>query len=140
MHISTKTGYAVRALAELALNSDGKPVSISEICKKQNLPIKYMEQLFRKLKKNGLVKSVHGSKGGYSLNRGVEEISLNDIMHAVMEHYSLTYCTVDKENLDYCTGLPCGFHDLWDEIQTHLEDYFDSIKLEQIISKLKEKR
>ena len=136
MHISTKTGYAVRALAELALNSDGKPVSISEICKKQNLPIKYLEQLFRNLKKNGLVKSVHGSKGGYSLNRGVGEISLNDIMHAVMENYSLTYCDVDKENLDYCTGLPCGFHDLWGEIQTHLEDYFDSIKLKQIISKL----
>ncbi len=136
MHISTKTGYAVRALAELALNSNGKPVSISEICKKQNLPVKYMEQLFRNLKKNGLVKSVHGSKGGYRLNRNIDEISLKDIMHAVVENFSLTYCDIDKEKIDFCTGLPCGFHDLWDEIQTHLENYFDSIKLKQIISKL----
>ena len=136
MHISIKTGYAVRALSELALNASEKPISISEICKKQNLPTKYIEQLFRNLKKDGLIKSVHGSKGGYFLNRELSKISLKDIMKAVDDDLSHNFCYGSNEHIDYCNGFPCGFYKLWDEIKDHLEKYFDSIKLEQIITKL----
>ncbi|MCK4654506.1 MAG: Rrf2 family transcriptional regulator [Candidatus Cloacimonetes bacterium] len=136
MHISVKTGYAVRALSELALNASEKPISISKICEKQNLPIKYIEQLFRNLKRDGLVKSIHGSKGGYLLNRELNKISLKNIMKAVDDDFSHNFCYGTKEHIDYCKGFPCGFYELWDEIKDHMENYLDSIKLEQIISRL----
>jgi Rrf2 family protein len=135
MHISTKTEYAVRALSELAVSSSEGPISITEICRKQKLPQKYVEQLFRKLKKSELVTSTHGSQGGYSLNKPIEQISLQNIMQAVDETYVKTFCA-DENRKTHCIGLPCGFHELWDEIKNHLEDYFDSIKLDQIIAKL----
>ena len=134
MQISTKTGYAVRAISELAIKSNGKPISISELCYDKNLPIKYVEQLFRKLKTNGLVKSVHGSKGGYFLNKDISEISLKDIMKAVDDSFSTKFCVDDKARIDYCSGFPCGFHELWDEIIDHIENYFESIKLDAIVS------
>lgn len=136
MHISTKTEYAVRALAELAISSTDKPVSITEICKNQSLPHKYVEQLFSKLKQNNLVVSTHGALGGYSLAECVDSISLRDIMEAVDESYVKTFCNDEDRKVHHCKGLPCGFHDLWDEIKNHLDSYFDSIKLDQIIAKL----
>ncbi|MDA3813257.1 MAG: Rrf2 family transcriptional regulator [Candidatus Cloacimonetes bacterium] len=136
MNISTKTEYAVRALAELAVNSVNKPVSINEICKNQNLPMKYIEQLFRKLKQNGLVKSIHGAKGGYQLALKISVISLKDIMEAVDENYVAPFCNGNTEEHVHCIGLPCGFKELWDEINEHTENYFDSIKLNQIVARL----
>ncbi len=136
MYISTKTEYAVRALAELALSSNNKPVSITEICEKQSLPRKYVEQLFRKLKQNGLVVSTHGTLGGYSLAESIDSISLRNIMDAVDESYVKSFCNREYRTLHHCKGLPCGFHELWDEIKEHLNGYFDSIKLDQIIAKL----
>ncbi|OPX30014.1 MAG: hypothetical protein B1H06_00565 [Candidatus Cloacimonas sp. 4484_143] len=136
MYISTKTEYAVRALAELALSSNNKPVSITEICEKQSLPRKYVEQLFRKLKQNGLVVSTHGALGGYSLAESVDSISLRNIMDAVDESYVKSFCNREYRTLHHCKGLPCGFHELWDEIKEHLNDYFESIKLDQIIARL----
>jgi len=132
MNISTKTGYALRALIVLSKSQEEEPVSITEICKRQNLPIKYIEQLFRKLKKKELIKSMHGSKGGYILAKPVSQISLKDVMDAVDENYG--YICFSKINNvgNYCIGPPCGLYNLWDEIKNHLENYFDSIKLEHI--------
>ncbi len=135
MHISTKTEYAVRALSELAVSSVERPVSITQICRKQNLPRKYVEQLFRKLKQSGLVQSTHGARGGYSLNKSIASISLQNIMEAVDESYVQSFCSNENQS-SHCLGLPCGFHELWDEIKEHLDGYFDSIKLDQIIAKL----
>lgn len=136
MNISTKTEYAVRALSELALNSADKPISINDICKNRNLPVKYVEQLFRKLKQNGLIKSIRGAKGGYQLALKVNNISLKDIMEAVDENYVAPFCNGKPENNVHCIGLPCGFKELWDEIKKHMEKYFDSIKLDQIVARL----
>lgn len=136
MNISTKTEYAVRALSELALRSTDKPVSINDICKSQNLPVKYVEQLFRKLKQNELIISIHGAKGGYQLAKEMNIISLKDIMLAVDENYVTSVCTGNPEGRVHCIGLPCGFKQLWDEIKEHMEQYFDSIKLSQIVAKL----
>ena len=136
MIISTKTEYAVRALTELALNSTVKPVSIKEISINQKLPMKYIEQLFRKLKQNGLVNSVHGAKGGYQLAIEIDEISLKDIMIAVDENYVAPICNGKPEGHTHCIGLPCGLKNLWDEINEHTNNYFDSIKLDQIVARL----
>jgi Rrf2 family transcriptional regulator, iron-sulfur cluster assembly transcription factor len=135
MIISTKTEYTVRALTELAINSADKPVSISDICKNQNLPVKYIEQLFRKLKQYGLITSIHGAKGGYQLAKEIHNISLKHIMEAVDENYVAPFCN-GKDEHAHCIGLPCGFKELWDEINEHTENYFDSIKLDQIVARL----
>ncbi|MCF7859428.1 MAG: Rrf2 family transcriptional regulator [Candidatus Cloacimonetes bacterium] len=136
MNISTKTEYAVRALTELAINPADKPLSINDICKHQNLPPKYVEQIFRKLKHSGLVNSIHGPKGGYLLAKEINDISLRDIMEAVDENYVTPFCNGDPEQHVHCIGLPCGFKNLWDEIKGNLENYFDSIRLDQIVDKL----
>lgn len=136
MHISTKTGYALRAISELAQSPSRQPVSIKRICEKQHLPIKYIEQIFRKLKQHGLIHSIQGAKGGYLLAKSANQISLQDIMQAVDEQYSTTYC--DHLENDYCKGFPCGFRELWDEIKDHLHHYFNSIKLDAIVTKMKE--
>ncbi len=136
MHISTKTGYAVRALSELAKELEKKPLSIAEISSRQNLPSKYIEQIFSKLKKKGLISSIHGAKGGYILNHAIEDISLKNIMEAVEENISYSYCIPGRENTDYCSGRPCGFSDLWNEIKEDLDNYFESIKLNRIMEKL----
>jgi Rrf2 family iron-sulfur cluster assembly transcriptional regulator len=132
MQISTKTEYAVRALAELASNTTGKPLSISVICKNQSLPIKYTEQIFRKLKRNNLVKSVHGSQGGYVLEKKLSQISLKEILDSVEDNKTICDCNT----IDYCSGNPCGLQTIWNEIQNHLDRYFDSIKLDRVISGL----
>ena len=137
MQISTKTEYALRALSELALSQSDKPLSIAEICSKQYLPHKYVEQLFRKLKKSELVVSSHGAQGGYNLTKPASEISLKNIMQAVDENYLKNFCS-DKTRAEHCLGTKCGFHQLWDEIRSDLETYFDSIKLDRIIAKLED--
>lgn len=136
MNISTKTEYAVRALVELALNASDKPVSISEICRNQKLPVKYIEQLFRKLKQHNLVRSIHGPKGGYQLAMELKNISLKNIMEAVDEQYVAPQCSGKTDENAHCIGLPCGFKKLWDEINEHTEAYFDSIKLAQIVERI----
>lgn len=136
MHISIKTGYALRALAELALNSSSKPVSIAEISRKQRLPRKYTEQLFRKLKKNQLIKSIHGAKGGYLLNKEIADISLKDIMQAVDDDFNNSFCEGNTFHTEHCTGLPCKFNTFWDDVKNNINSYLDSIKLDQVISKI----
>ncbi len=139
MHISTKTNYALRALSELALVKNDKPIPISEICRNQNLPPKYIEQLFRKLKQHNLVKSVHGVKGGYLLSRHQTQISLKDIITAVDDQISQQNCYRYHYNHVHCKALPCGINEVWNDINKDLEKYFDSINLAQIIAKIKEK-
>lgn len=135
MIISTKTEYAVRALVEIAKQAEQKPISISDICRKADLPQKYIEQIFRKLKQHQIVESIHGSKGGYMLAKPEKKISLNDIMNAVEENYNAEYCDGNPEHHSHCIGLPCGFHDLWNEIRDYMVDYLKDIKLDYIISR-----
>jgi len=133
MQISSKTEYALRALAALALSENGKPLSVLEICKTHNLPQKYVEQIFRQLKKTGLIESIQGSKGGYKLAKNVSEISLQNILEALNENFGSSVC---NHKTAYCIGSPCVYENLWDEIGEHLESYFKSIRLDYIVSKL----
>ena len=133
MQISSKTEYALRALVALAVNDNGKPLSISEICKKHKLPQKYIEQIFRQLKKTGLIDSIQGSKGGYKLAKNISEISLQNILEALHENFGSSVC---NSKTTFCIGSPCIYENLWDEIGKHLESYFKSIRLDYIISKL----
>lgn len=135
MYISTKTGYALRALIELAMAEAGKPLSIKELALRQQLPAKYMERLFSLMKKAGLVTSRKGTQGGYLLNHAANEISLHQIMVAVEESDSHTYCRYSRFDKGHCLGTECQLKDFWNTIGEDLEGYFSQINIEDIIKK-----
>ncbi len=124
MAINTRTEYALRALLEI-MNNKAEPVSASEICRKQELPKKYIEHLLSGLRTAGFISSTSGSKGGYVLSKPAEQIGLYDIMLAV-EDTSWDLSCNSKGN-KYCIGAGCLLHSLWDDVsvrmQTILQDY-----------------
>jgi Rrf2 family protein len=136
MQISTKTGYAVRALSMLAKQPTDEPLSLTVLCRDQNLPQKYIEQLFRKLKQKDLVKSIHGSKGGYLINKKTSDITLKDIMAALDDDFPAECCYGSSGYPEYCSGDPCAFSSFWDDIKKNIENYLDSITLEQIVARI----
>ncbi|MDP8321405.1 MAG: Rrf2 family transcriptional regulator [Candidatus Stygibacter australis] len=135
MYISTKTGYALRAMIELALTGDEQPLSITELSSRQHLPSKYLERLFALLRKSELVTSKKGINGGYLLARKAETITLQDVMQAVEESHYHSYCRHQKDDAEYCQGISCHLRGFWDRIGTDLESYFSSINLQKIINK-----
>lgn len=136
MQITSRTEYSVRALCELCFSQE--PLSIRKISEAQKLPVKYLEHLFRELKSKGLVKSISGAKGGYVLNKSVKDISLLDVVMAV-EAFDESPDCVKRENSEYCIGKPCGFHQVWQEIDQHMHHYYAGISLDYICSKIKER-
>lgn len=132
MKISTKSEYALRALLELALENSPKPISLKEVCSKQKLPLKFIEQLFRKLKKVDLVKSVQGPKGGYYLSKPIDEISLNQILIALEDDFFTKPCT--HKTVQYCSGKNCSIIPVLDKIEKDMTTYFSEITLASILN------
>lgn len=131
MQLTTKTEYSIRALVTLSESRDSLK-SINEICTSQNLPKKYVEQLFRKLKKFSVIASVSGSKGGYYLNLPAQEIALGSIMEIVENHPYEVSCERSKIELEYCQVENCQYRVLWHEIYGNIKDYLGTITLEDI--------
>jgi Rrf2 family protein len=136
MQITTKTEYSVRALIEVGLR-DGIPVSIREICAAQQLPEKYVEQLFRRLKKENIITSISGAHGGYKLARMAEEINLQEIMDAAEDNTYQTYCS-SKPDSGFCLGNPCVLQELWQDIHQYMKAYLEDLTLKQIMDRIKE--
>lgn len=132
MTITLKTEYTLRALIELAKNEEGKPLSIAYICKRQKLPIKFIEQLFSKLKNKELIKSTRGKYGGYVLAKPADEISMKDIILGVGDELLDLFCENDNK---YCLGNGCNMTRFWVEVGLHFNEYFSNISLAQIIEK-----
>ncbi|MFA7057009.1 MAG: Rrf2 family transcriptional regulator [Candidatus Cloacimonadales bacterium] len=131
MQLTTKTEYSVRALVMLSDSKDSLK-SINVICTEQNLPHKYVEQLFRKLKKCSLIGSVAGSKGGYFLKVAASEITLGQIMEVVESHpYSIS-CERNRMDIDFCKVANCQYKVLWDDIYSNIRDYLNTITLQEI--------
>ena len=128
MKLTTKGRYAVMAMADLASYSTEKPISLSEISVRQNISLSYLEQLFLKLKKKNLVKSVRGSNGGYILEKSASEIKLSNIIFAVDEKVKTLNCK--KESKRGCThkNSKCITHNLWDDLEKHINSFFENIK------------
>ena len=132
MRISIKSEYALRALLELAVKNSARPLSIKEICRRQNLPLKFTEQLFRKLKKQELIKSKQGPKGGYLLAKPPVEITLHEILTALEDNFQSKPC--QEKAVQYCSGNRCNIYSVLENIETHLTEYFQKINLESIIN------
>tara|TARA_Y100000992_G_C21058951_1_gene393218 strand:- start:185 stop:592 length:408 start_codon:yes stop_codon:yes gene_type:complete len=135
MRLTTKGRYAVMAMADLASYSKNKPVSLSEISKRQNISLAYLEQLFIHLKEDKLVKSVRGVKGGYALEKPATEIKLSNIFHAVNEEFKTLNCKKDSKRGCNNKSIKCITHHLWDKLDNHINGFFENIKLEELIKR-----
>jgi Rrf2 family transcriptional regulator, iron-sulfur cluster assembly transcription factor len=135
MNLSTKGRYAVMAMVDLARHSAGKPVALNEIAQRQEISLSYLEQLFARLRRGGLVVSARGPGGGYKLARAAEETRIADIMTAVDEPLRATRCEVGSPR--GCTGHQgrCITHDLWEELGRQIQIFLSSVTLADVLNK-----
>ena len=135
MKLTNKGRYAVMAMADLASNSDQGPVSLTEISLRQNISLAYLEQIFIKLKKNNLVKSVRGAKGGYVLEHSPEEIKISNIISAVDEEVKTLNCKKESKRGCNNKSTKCITHNLWDQLDQHINNFFEKVKLQDLVKK-----
>lgn len=131
MRLSTKAQYAVRAMVDLTLFSGGRPVSLKEISQREEIPLNYLEQLFFRLKKGNIVKSVRGPGGGYILARQSSQIRVGEIVTTVEEPLNPIACL--DEGASSCTRLTqCVTHTVWKGLGEKIKGFLDSINLEDL--------
>ncbi len=156
MRLSTKGRYAVMAMTDLALNAQGKPISLSEISERQQISLSYLEQLFARLRKAGLVKSARGPGGGYTLSRSSERLYVSEIVLAVDEPIKATRCEMTSNKLGAnkrlskdqaireigCMpgGQRCLTHNLWEDLGVAIHDYLSQVSLRDVIEKRTRKK
>ncbi len=132
MKLSTKGRYGLRALIDLALYSEEEAVSLQSIAGRQNISVSYLEQLVRKLKKEGLVTSVRGAQGGYKLAKPAQEISVGEVLRALEGSINAVSCG-EGENV-HCQGEDlCVTRYVWQRINASIQETVDSIMLDQLV-------
>jgi Rrf2 family cysteine metabolism transcriptional repressor len=137
MKISTKIRYGARAMLELASRYGEGPVELKEIAKRENISLKYLEQVIIPLRTAGLIKSIRGSKGGYSLAKPPSEIRLNDLIEILEGPINLVECLKDPKA---CQKSPlCVTRDIWKEVSDAVNGIFHSITLQDMIDRRREK-
>tara|TARA_B100000614_G_scaffold238020_1_gene236609 strand:- start:424 stop:888 length:465 start_codon:yes stop_codon:yes gene_type:complete len=138
MRITTKGRYALRAMTNLAASFQGKPRPIKLIAAEENISPEFLEQIFFKLKKAGIIGSVRGPGGGFMLEKEPEDITVKDIFVAVDEGLDLTPCTActETDGVDPCERMDrCLVYSVWQEASDHIINYFASITLRSILDK-----
>ena len=140
MKLNTRGRYAVMALADMAKFDNQNPISLRDVSLRQNISLVYLEQIFSKLKKNNIVKSIRGTNGGYILSKDPEQIKLSTIFSAVEEKVKTVQCK--KESKKGCNGklIKCITHNLWDDLEIHINDFFDKKNLGDLLKNNLEKR
>ena len=131
MRLTTRGRYAVTAMLDLALHYDSGPVSLSEIAERQGISQSYLEQLFSRLRKRGLVDGTRGPGGGYRLVKASKLISVADVIDAVDESVDATRCGGQQN----CQGEKrCLTHDLWADLSTQIRDFLGNISLGELVN------
>ena len=138
MRLTTKGRFAVTAMIDVALHEQQGPVALSEVSERQMISLSYLEQLFAKLRRRGIVDSTRGPGGGYSLARPVGVLSVADIIMAVDEPIDATSCG-GKENCQNERGDsgPCLTHELWSNLNDHIYRFLSDVKLGDLVRKAK---
>ena len=132
MELNTKGRYAVTAMADLAKNGAGDAMPLSAIAERQQISLAYLEQLFSKLRRAGLVESARGRSGGYRLARPASSITVADIMQAVEEGIRMTRC--GGEAAAPCmVGKRCLTHGLWDALGDQIATFLGSVTLQEVL-------
>ncbi|CAM4422415.1 Fe-S cluster assembly transcriptional regulator IscR [Shewanella livingstonensis] len=132
MKLTSKGRYAVTAMLDVAIHSATGPVPLADISERQGISLSYLEQLFAKLRKNGLVSSVRGPGGGYRLGLEAVDISVGMVVHAVDESVDATRCQ-GKGNCQ--SGTRCLTHSLWGDLSKQISDFLDGISLAGLMQK-----
>ena len=132
MRLTTKGRYAVTAMLDLALHPKQGPVSLAEISSRQGISLSYLEQLFSKLRRESLVKSIRGPGGGYQLGRTSDEIFVAQIVDAVNEKLDATRC---KKQGDCQNGITCLTHNLWCDLSDQIHGFLNEISLADLMSR-----
>ena len=135
MKLTTKGRYAVMAMADLALFKDKGPISLKDISLRQNISLAYLEQIFIKLKNKNLVKSIRGAKGGYELEIPSDEIKISNIISAVDEQVKMLNCKKESKRGCNNKSTKCITHNLWDQLDQHINEFFEKVKLQDLIKK-----
>lgn len=130
MKLTTKGRYAVTALLDLALHDGDGPVCLSEIAARQDISLPYLEQLFTRLRRRGLVASTRGPGGGYNLGKAPAEIRVADIISAVDESFDATRCGGER---DCHGGKSCLTHELWENLSHEIHRFLQSVSLEELM-------
>ncbi|MCL5425799.1 Fe-S cluster assembly transcriptional regulator IscR [Halomonas sp. NPDC076908] len=130
MRLTTKGRYAVTAMLDLALHTHNGPTSLSDISQRQEISLSYLEQLFARLRRAGLVNSVRGPGGGYLLSQPADAISVSKVIDAVNESVDATRC----QGLSDCQqGDTCLTHHLWCELSLQIRHFLDDMTLAQLM-------
>ena len=132
MKLSTKGRYAVMAMVDLASTSNGSPVALADIAERQEISLSYLEQLFAKLRRGGLVRSVRGPGGGYLLAHSAEGTRISDIILAVDEPIRATRCAPGSPAGCRSNKSRCLTHDLWEELGNQIHLYLSSVTLADV--------
>ena len=135
MKLTNRGRYAVMAMADLASNVKDGPISLTEISLRQNISLAYLEQIFIKLKNNKLVKSSRGAKGGYVLEKPASEIKLSNIIYAVDEEVKTLNCKKNSKRGCNNKSTKCITHNLWDQLDQHINNFFEKVKLQDLVKK-----
>ena len=131
MKLSTRTRYAVRAMIELAQNEAGRPLQLKVIAERQDISVKYLEQLMAVLRSAGLIRSVRGSKGGYVLSRPPSQVRLSDIIHCLEGTVATVECVEDSQSC--ARAAECAARQVWIKVQKAIDEVMQSISLQDVV-------
>ncbi|MEK8090672.1 Rrf2 family transcriptional regulator [Thermithiobacillus plumbiphilus] len=140
MKLTTKGRYAVTAMLDLALFQDQGAVTLADIAKRQQISLAYLEQLFGRLRRKGLVESVRGPGGGYHLAQPEYAIRVSDIIAAVNEPISTTICGGEAANRCKGENVACLTHDLWEALGTEIQQFLNGVTLAALVAQHHEKQ
>ena len=132
MRLTTKSRYAVTAMLDIAYYDRGNPISLPEIAERQGISLSYLEQLFSRLKKSGLVESIKGPGGGYKLSKNANDIVISEVIKAVDESVETTACN-GKANCH--NNQQCLSHNLWEDLGAEINNFLSDVTLQQVILK-----
>ncbi len=135
MKLSTKGRYAVMAMVDLARCGRDRPVALADIAERQEISLSYLEQLFAKLRRGGLVRSVRGPGGGYLIGRQPDRLRISDIILAVDEPIRATRCTPSGAAGCHSDKSRCLTHDLWEELGSQIHLFLSSVTLEDVLNR-----
>ncbi len=130
MRLTTKGRFAVTAMLDLAIDESGKPVTLAGISERQSISLSYLEQLFSRLRRSGLVKSVRGPGGGYRIAKPLSEISVSEIIRAVDELIDATQCGGHENCRD---DRRCMTHNLWSSLNVKILEYLSGVSLNDLV-------
>lgn len=135
MRLSTRSLYGVRAIFDIAYNYGGQPVQAKDISKRQKISQRYLEQIFQRLKKTGVLKGKRGPQGGYYLARTPKDITVGDILRATEGSLQLVFCTTAKK-IKKCDLLErCVTRSIWEEMGQRMAKYLDSVTIQDLCKK-----